>query len=171
MFSHNADFGGVAHVYKNNGFLSSPGTTQYGVKTQACGPKDSGHAFSGKKGATSNFRTARGWFWLIRIFQLTNSCWQKNSSMDVQSLAVWFQFMFHGAFITYGKPWFSVSCNTTGDIEYDVMDVECPASCQNNYARGNGTYSVDSSVCAAANREGKTGIVSYTFHVILNVMR
>ena len=60
---------------------------------------------------------------------------------------------------------FTVSCSTKGNMEYTMMEVECPPNCVKNYVhvadQKNGVYSVNSSVCAAAYREKITG----THHV------
>jgi len=46
---YDAEFGGVAHVYKTKGFPLSPGSTQFGITTSMCGRKARGYTFSSKK--------------------------------------------------------------------------------------------------------------------------
>jgi len=56
---------------------------------------------------------------------------------------------------------FTVSCSTTGNMEFTISEVECPPNCLKNYVHvaddNNGVYSINSSVCAAAYREKLTG--------------
>jgi len=57
--------------------------------------------------------------------------------------------------------YFTVTCSTTGNTEYTIVEVECPPNCLKNYVhvadKKNGAYSINSSVCAAAYREKITG--------------
>jgi len=57
MFFYDAEFGGLALVFKTKGFKSSPGSTQFGVTTSTCGRKARGYAFSGKKVSTTIAQT------------------------------------------------------------------------------------------------------------------
>jgi len=55
---YNAEYGGLAHVFKTKGFPSSPGSVQFGVTTSRCGRKARGYAFSRKKVSTTSAHTA-----------------------------------------------------------------------------------------------------------------
>jgi len=58
MFLHNAEYGGLAHVFKTKGFPSSPGSTQFGVTTSKCGREARGYTFSSMKLLTATAPTA-----------------------------------------------------------------------------------------------------------------
>jgi len=61
MFLYDAEYGGLAHVFKTKGFPSSPGSVQFGVTTSKCGRKARGYAFSSMKVLITIAPTANEW--------------------------------------------------------------------------------------------------------------